>query len=295
MSTDYIYDCDSRCVCSCAFIASRDTGKERDTESSLDYLPTPNFNSEMGRFLSPDPSGLLYADPTNPQSLNLYGYGLNGPLTNVDPSGLSCVTGDDGTQGDDGDGKGCEAAGFLPSDQSAKDPNGNSTQFDPNKTQNVNVNPPTQGTDLLYDSQVAADQQYLALRQPQAAPTAQAILSQVGQQTGFIVKAGNCLPGTAITGAASYIGLPGNPNISPGTMLRAARSTAKSAVSIGAAEQTSFAVGQAAKALGPAVAEAAGEIAAKTIGKAVPAIAVAQGVYAAGKAQSYFSSCYAQQ
>jgi uncharacterized protein RhaS with RHS repeats len=253
------------------------------------------WSHEMGRFMSPDPSGLAFADSTNPQSFNLYGYGLNNPLTNVDPSGLSCVTGDNGTQGDDGDGKGCEAAGILPSDQAAKDPNGNSTQFDPSKTQNVNVNPPAQGTDLLYDSQVAADQQYLALRQPQPAPTAQAIFSQVGQETGFIVKGGNCLPGAAVTGAASYVGLAGNPNISPGTMLRAARSTARGALSLGAAEQAGYAVGQAAKVLGPAVAEAAGELAIKTVGKAVPAIAVAQGVYAAGKAQSYFASCYAQQ
>jgi RHS repeat-associated protein len=271
------------------------TGKERDSESGNDYFGARYYSSNMGRFLSPDPSGLAFADPTNPQSFNLYGYGLNNPLTNVDPSGLSCVTGDNGTQGDDGDGKGCEAAGILPSDQAAKDPNGNSTQFDPSKTQNVNVNPPAQGTDLLYDSQVAADQQYLALRQPQPAPTAQAIFSQVGQQTGFIVKGGNCLPGAAVTGAASYVGLAGNPNISPGTMLRAARSTARGALSLGAAEQAGYAVGQAAKVLGPAVAEAAGELAVKTVGKAVPAIAVAQGVYAAGKAQSYFASCYAEQ
>jgi hypothetical protein len=78
-------------------------------------------------------------------------------------------------------------------------------------------------------------------------------------------------------------------------MLRAARSTARGALSLGAAEQAGYAVGQAAKVLGPAVAEAAGELAIKTVGKAVPAIAVAQGVYAAGKAQSYFASCYAQQ
>jgi hypothetical protein len=137
--------------------------------------------NNTGRFMSPDSSGLAFADPTNPQSLNLYGYGLNNPLTNVDPSGLSCVTGDDGTQGDDGDGEGCAAAGILPSDQSAKDPNGNSTQFDPNKTQNVNVNPPAQGTDLLYDSQVAADQQHLTLQQPQAAPTSGQYLQAIGE------------------------------------------------------------------------------------------------------------------
>jgi hypothetical protein len=46
---------------------------------------------EMGRFMSPDPSGLYYADPTNPQSLNLYAYALNNPLSYIDPTGLDCV------------------------------------------------------------------------------------------------------------------------------------------------------------------------------------------------------------
>jgi hypothetical protein len=45
----------------------------------------------MGRFLSPDPSQLYYADPTNPQSLNLYSYGRNNPLINIDPTGMDCV------------------------------------------------------------------------------------------------------------------------------------------------------------------------------------------------------------
>ena len=45
----------------------------------------------MGRFMTPDPSGLAFADPTNPQSLNLYSYVLNNPLTNIDPTGLDCV------------------------------------------------------------------------------------------------------------------------------------------------------------------------------------------------------------
>lgn len=50
----------------------------------------------MGRFMSPDPSGLEYAAPTNPQSLNLYSYVLNNPLHNIDPTGLECVW-DDGS------------------------------------------------------------------------------------------------------------------------------------------------------------------------------------------------------
>jgi hypothetical protein len=41
--------------------------------------------------MSPDPSGLYFADPTNPQSLNLYSYVLNNPLANTDPDGLRCV------------------------------------------------------------------------------------------------------------------------------------------------------------------------------------------------------------
>jgi RHS repeat-associated protein len=49
------------------------------------------YDSSMGRFLTPDPSGLLYADPTNPQSLNLYSYVLNNPLSFIDPFGLDCV------------------------------------------------------------------------------------------------------------------------------------------------------------------------------------------------------------
>jgi hypothetical protein len=56
----------------------------------------------MGRFSSPDPSGLFFADPTNPQSLNLYSYVLNNPLTNVDPDGRECVW-DDGSFDSAGD------------------------------------------------------------------------------------------------------------------------------------------------------------------------------------------------
>jgi len=67
------------------------TGKERDSESGNDYFGARYYASSMGRFLSPDPSGLVYADQKNPQSLNLYGYGQNNPLKNIDPTGLDCV------------------------------------------------------------------------------------------------------------------------------------------------------------------------------------------------------------
>ena len=69
------------------------TGKQRDTVSGsgLDYFGARYYNSTVGRFMSPDPSGLAYADPSNPQSLNLYAYVLNNPLANIDPTGLDCT------------------------------------------------------------------------------------------------------------------------------------------------------------------------------------------------------------
>ena len=76
------------------------TGKERDTESGLDYFGARYYGSAMGRFSSPDPSGLVYADPTNPQSLNLYSYAANNPLKNTDPTGLAYCQWDDGSHDD---------------------------------------------------------------------------------------------------------------------------------------------------------------------------------------------------
>lgn len=72
------------------------TGKERDQESGLDYFGARYYGFSMGRFMSPDPSGLYFADPNNPQSLNLYSYALNNPLKNTDPTGLYCYYGDTG-------------------------------------------------------------------------------------------------------------------------------------------------------------------------------------------------------
>jgi RHS repeat-associated protein len=64
------------------------TGKERDTESGLDYFKYRMYASNMGRWMSPDPSGLTHADLGNPQSLNLYSYVGNSPLTRADLDGL---------------------------------------------------------------------------------------------------------------------------------------------------------------------------------------------------------------
>jgi RHS repeat-associated protein len=66
-------------------IGSRDTGKERDSESGLDYFGARYYGSALGRFTSPDDGS--DQDPGSPQSWNLYAYGRNSPLTGTDPSG----------------------------------------------------------------------------------------------------------------------------------------------------------------------------------------------------------------
>jgi len=70
------------------------TGKERDTESGLDYFGARYYGSSMGRFSSPDDGAdavmgvpVPFADLNNPQSLNLYSYVLNNPLSRRDYDG----------------------------------------------------------------------------------------------------------------------------------------------------------------------------------------------------------------
>jgi RHS repeat-associated protein len=92
--------------------ASRFTGKERDTESGLDNFGARYYASSMGRFMSPDssedPVAVPFADLSNPQSLNLYSYVYNNPMSNIDPDGHTCQTNStDGNTYDDGDGQGC--------------------------------------------------------------------------------------------------------------------------------------------------------------------------------------------
>jgi RHS repeat-associated protein len=71
--------------------ASRCTGKERDTESGLDYFGARYYGSSMGRFMSPDPLGPWVANAADPQSWNMYAYAGNNPLVNTDPTGYDCV------------------------------------------------------------------------------------------------------------------------------------------------------------------------------------------------------------
>lgn len=67
------------------------TGKERDAESGLDYFGARYYASGVGRWMSPDwvekPEAVPYADLANPQSLNLYQYVNNNPLSRSDADG----------------------------------------------------------------------------------------------------------------------------------------------------------------------------------------------------------------
>jgi RHS repeat-associated protein len=71
------------------------TGKERDPETGgpngNDYFGARYYASSMARWLSPDWSAKVepvpYAKMDDPQSLNLYAYVGNNPLTTIDPDG----------------------------------------------------------------------------------------------------------------------------------------------------------------------------------------------------------------
>lgn len=64
------------------------TGKERDTETGLDYFGARYMSAAQGRFTSPD-APLIDQSPHDPQSWNLYAYGRNNPLKFTDPTGNS--------------------------------------------------------------------------------------------------------------------------------------------------------------------------------------------------------------
>jgi RHS repeat-associated protein len=66
---------------------SRCTGKERDSETGLDYFGARYMSSAQGRFTTPDPL-MASARASNPQTWNRYAYTLNNPLRYVDPDGM---------------------------------------------------------------------------------------------------------------------------------------------------------------------------------------------------------------
>lgn len=84
--------------CEASATLPRFTGKERDSESGNDYFGARYYASSMGRFLSPDWSAkaepVPYAKLDDPQSLNLYSYVRNNPLSRRDLDGHADVVAD---------------------------------------------------------------------------------------------------------------------------------------------------------------------------------------------------------
>ena len=74
------------------------TGKERDAETGLDYFGARYLSGAQGRFTSPDwveaPEPVPYSKLDNPQTLNLYGYVLNNPLSQKDDDGHEIIYAD---------------------------------------------------------------------------------------------------------------------------------------------------------------------------------------------------------
>jgi RHS repeat-associated protein len=73
------------------------TGKIHDNETGLDFMEARYFSSAQGRFTIPDWSAkeepVPYAKLENPQSLNLYTYVHDNPLSAFDPDGHGCTSG----------------------------------------------------------------------------------------------------------------------------------------------------------------------------------------------------------
>src|SRR5215468_7633634 len=67
------------------------TGKERDSETGLDYFGARYYSNPLGRWLTPDwssaPVPVPYADLTDPQTLNQYSYVRNIPTVKIDADG----------------------------------------------------------------------------------------------------------------------------------------------------------------------------------------------------------------
>ena len=71
--------------------AKKFTGKERDTETSLDYFGARYLGSTLARFTTVDPVLDSRTAPADPQRWNRYAYGRDNPLRYVDPDGKDVV------------------------------------------------------------------------------------------------------------------------------------------------------------------------------------------------------------
>ncbi len=64
------------------------TSYERSKAVGLDYAENRSYHFSHGRFIQPDPIGMMAVRLGDPQSLNLYAYAGNDPTNRADPTGL---------------------------------------------------------------------------------------------------------------------------------------------------------------------------------------------------------------
>jgi RHS repeat-associated protein len=69
----------------------RFTGKERDSETGLDYFGARYYSAPVARFTTVDPVYSWKDSLADPQRWNRYAYGRNNPLRYVDPDGKDVV------------------------------------------------------------------------------------------------------------------------------------------------------------------------------------------------------------
>jgi RHS repeat-associated protein len=67
------------------------TGKERDSESGLDYFGARHYASALGRFMQADPVNIKKYRLVDPQRLNLYSYTRNSPTIAIDSDGKEII------------------------------------------------------------------------------------------------------------------------------------------------------------------------------------------------------------
>ena len=77
--------------CTAADTTHKFTGKERDSESNLDNFGARYDSSQYGRFMTPDPVLATDLHVVDPQRWNKYSYGVNNPISYVDPDGRDAI------------------------------------------------------------------------------------------------------------------------------------------------------------------------------------------------------------
>ncbi len=266
----------------------------------------------MGRFLSPDPGSLLVANPANPQSWNMYSYALNNPLTNTDPTGLACVYFNDegnaaesidqnSNSGECGANGGDWVNGTTSFSQIRYNVNNDTFNIRSSDAQNsygtTASAPGSQSNGTTCYGNCDTPYGYSQTPNDALSPYAQAVFSQVAQQTTRVRKGLNCAPGAVMAGGASWFGVGLVPGIGD------AASTIKEGwqnaltlwgagnASAGAAE-IGGAVARSAKGVSPQVARAVGKFAANAVDKVIPAAIAAQAGSAVVDAADAYSGCY---